>query len=444
MTKTISRRTLTAIREYLTGWTLREISDEFEAAGIIKDDSFVPNVSGERRRLVEQYYHSLDLTDPQDLRPMVRAFEYILATAYQKASAREDYDALTKVLDDILQRLASDGFSYQEGRLIPTEPALRLALRSADNTRTISEVTRRSIFDWLRINRIEWSGVLDEVEFLDRLYDLDALPSTDSRYVDARGDILTHRVSFPNDWPFDWVFTDDRLDLLNGPDETLLAFVCEMVHPVVRRQDEVEKLVLGVNTFLRQDGWELVEQSSISGRPVFAARRQLLFDYSDFTSAKAVAHELDPDYLTRQINRMESTVKQDPEAAIGFAKEFIETVCKTILDNRQVPYTKSDDLPRLSKKVCQSTRLLPEGTAEETRGTEMTQRFIANLGSLVQGLAEIRGTYGTGHGKGVGFVGLGSDHARLAVSCATALGVFLVQCHQADSKAADRQDAEGI
>lgn len=39
----------------------------------------------------------------------------------------------------------------------------------------ISEITRRDIRDELRLRNTQWSGRLDEVEFLSRLYPLQAL-----------------------------------------------------------------------------------------------------------------------------------------------------------------------------------------------------------------------------------------------------------------------------
>lgn len=67
----------------------------------------------------------------------------------------------------------------------------------------ISEVTRLNIIDYIRAKRVKWWGRLDEIAFLSRLYDLKKLPSTDSRYQTAEGDIHMHRVTFPNDWDDD-------------------------------------------------------------------------------------------------------------------------------------------------------------------------------------------------------------------------------------------------
>ncbi|MGB4464495.1 MAG: hypothetical protein WBI96_07495 [Candidatus Hydrothermia bacterium] len=137
----------------------------------------------------------------------------------------------------------------------------------------ISEVTRRDIIDYIIAGGISWSGRLEEQVFLGQLYDLEKLPSKDSRFPTASGDIWQHRVNNPNDWSDDWVFYDDRFNLLRAPDNEFLRFLCETVHPVVRSDpDEVNNLVTEFNRLLLRDGWELFQKEQISGRPVFGAR----------------------------------------------------------------------------------------------------------------------------------------------------------------------------
>jgi AbiJ N-terminal domain 3 len=139
--------------------------------------------------------------------------------------------------------------------------------------RQITAVTRRDIFDYVRAECGEWWGRLDEIAFLDRLYDLDALPSTDSRYTTARGDIIQHRMN-NDDWDDDWVFDDPRLALADGPDETLLAFLADLAHPVVQSDvKRAARLVADLNDFLAPDGWALQPREFISGRPVYAPAR---------------------------------------------------------------------------------------------------------------------------------------------------------------------------
>ena len=132
----------------------------------------------------------------------------------------------------------------------------------------ISEVTRRDIID--RIGN--WSGRLEEDQFLSRLYNLSALPSDDYRFPDAARDIWQHRIN-NLDWNDDWIFYDHRFNLLHGSSEDFLRFLCETVHPVVRPDTaEAQRMVEQYNQYLRHDGWELFVTGEISGRPVFAAR----------------------------------------------------------------------------------------------------------------------------------------------------------------------------
>jgi hypothetical protein len=133
----------------------------------------------------------------------------------------------------------------------------------------LTEVTRVA----LRIEvfgEYSWFGRLSEIEFLDRLYDLDALPSTDTRFENARADIIQHRYN-NYDWEDDWVFSDSRFELETS-DDKLLAFLAEMLHPAVRiDHDEVDSMAAVINRLLTPDGYELKEIDTISGRAVYGA-----------------------------------------------------------------------------------------------------------------------------------------------------------------------------
>lgn len=137
----------------------------------------------------------------------------------------------------------------------------------------ITEVTRQRIFDALAAEGISWVGRLDDVRFLSRLYDLKALPSEDPWYDTVERDIIQHRFN-NDDLPDGWVFEDSRFGLASGPDEVLLAFLAEMLHPVVRPDvGEVARLVAVFNEALVHDGFEIVRSGAISGAPVFRGRR---------------------------------------------------------------------------------------------------------------------------------------------------------------------------
>lgn len=293
----------------------------------------------------------------------------------------------------------------------------------------ISQLTRRDIVDAITVEKVSWSGRMEEPEFLSRLYNLASLPSEDSRFKDAAGDIWQHRVN-NYDWNEDWVFYDSRFGLMNGDDETFLAFLCETIHPVVRADPtEAERICQLYNQYLRNDGFQIVEKTRMSGKPVYIGRYVGVGITPAVSAAKATLGGADPGYLFQQITRMEAAVGNDPALAIGTAKELVETCCKTILQARKIEFSKSAELPELIKSTVKALKLTPDDIPEKAKAAETIKRLLSNLGTITQGVAELRNLYGTGHGKAAGARGLGPRHAKLAVGAASTLAVFLAETH---------------
>lgn len=303
-------------------------------------------------------------------------------------------------------------------------PARELSADWRSDSSDLPQQIRVNILDGLRLENVAWYGQLDDVEFLSRLFDLQQFPSTDSRFKDAAGDIWQHR-SNNDDWENDWVYTDPRFQLIDGPVEQFLRFLCEIVHPIVRPdRDEALKLVLHFNDQLRSAGWEIYEEERIAGRPRFSFR-QLSSSSRAVLRAKTVAEALDAGWMAKEIERLENSIDRDPALAIGTAKELIETCCKSILTKRAIPFTKSDDLGDLTKKVAKELQLVPEGITDATKGADNIRLILRNLTQLTNNLAQLRGLYGTGHGRDGQHRGLQPRHARLAVASAVAFIDFV-------------------
>jgi hypothetical protein len=145
---------------------------------------------------------------------------------------------------------------------------------------------------------------------------------------------------------------------------------------------------------------------------------------------KQTATTFDSKHLTEQIKRIEQSIESDPALAIGTAKELVETCGKTILTERGKPVTGTPDMPALTKETLKELKLVPEGIHEAACGSDIIKRLLSNLGTIGNGLAELRGLYGTGHGKHAGTGGLGARHAKLAVGAATTLATFLFDTHK--------------
>lgn len=147
----------------------------------------------------------------------------------------------------------------------------------------ITGVTRRDIFDlfskgitednWLSTENIfyPYYGRFDIAEFLKRLYNLAGWESRDSRVDNAEEEIIMHTHN--GDYPDNWIFKDERFQLFDGEDNILLDFICEVFHPEVRDENGVwERYLEKINTFLNEDGYEIVATSKLSGRDVFSWR----------------------------------------------------------------------------------------------------------------------------------------------------------------------------
>ena len=137
----ISKKTRYEFREFLVSWTLREIEMEFDAADIECSD-VDPGTSGQRRTLVEQYYHTLDFTKWDDVKKLLKAYEGIITTIVDHSP--DDAKRLLRYLE-------RDGFVYVDSRIQPAAATpSSMGLRSVANELDADEISRQ-------ISRIEGS-----------------------------------------------------------------------------------------------------------------------------------------------------------------------------------------------------------------------------------------------------------------------------------------------
>ena len=291
----------------------------------------------------------------------------------------------------------------------------------------ISEITRRDIFDYISVENVTWSGRLEETAFLERIWDLGDMRSTDSRFANAARDIWQHRVNNPQDWEDDWVFTDERFDLMHGDDQTFLQFLCEMVHPTVRSDgEEAQDLVARFNEILAGDGWSLVATKQLSGRPIFEGRQKKgAKDPATALRLPEYRRLRDPQVFHEHLRRIDSGLTSDPAAAIASSKEMVESACKIILDDYDIPYSGQDDVLDLYKQTAKVLKINAESVPDNAKGSQAAQGALRALVTTVQRLAELRNELGLGHGRNRTSRAL-NRHARLAFNTASAVAEFLL------------------
>lgn len=315
----------------------------------------------------------------------------------------------------------------------------------------ISEVTRRNIFDVFKTGIVLDGGLsssdqtgekeilymslygrLDEISFLERVFPLDQISSQDSRYKTVREDIIQHTIR-NDDWPPDWLLTDDRFNLMGCEDEVFLEFICTIFHPAIRKSAEPWEVFLRkINEYLHMDGYKLIVQQQISGHEVFSWMPIALGqDYRE-ESLLRIAGFLDSEYVRNQISMMEGSVETNPYVAIGKAKELIETTCKSLLDIFNITYTDKTDLPKLFNMTFEQIGLSSkkDSLKRDTQANVLSRNILGSNVNIVKNMAELRNKFGDGHGRPNTFPRLPSRYARLAVGSAITVVEFMISTYE--------------
>lgn len=122
----------------------------------------------------------------------------------------------------------------------------------------ISKKIKLEIYNTLKKEKL----ISDEekwMDFLNSIWDLRAMPSTDDRYTNAYDDIIQHTVN-NDDWKLDELFLE-ILKLLED-DKKFIKFIETIVYPEFRKnEDEIINFVLLINSYLEKDKFSLIVSS---------------------------------------------------------------------------------------------------------------------------------------------------------------------------------------
>ncbi|ACC99002.1 hypothetical protein Emin_1454 [Elusimicrobium minutum Pei191] len=285
-------------------------------------------------------------------------------------------------------------------------------------TYEITEITRRAIIDEFMLTPQPYHGKLEEVDFLERLYPLAKMPSTDGRFSNAGGDIYQHRIN-NFDWPDEWIWSDSRFNLLRTSDQVFTRFICEMLHPVVRHENDVAPLLAAFNRQLANDNWEIYREREISKRPVFAARKI----GSKPPLIKKIKN-IDHDFIAEQIKKSEEKLdKNDFDGAITNARSLVEAILCYIAKNLDIKLPEYDgDLFKLYKTIRKDLKL--EITDDMDN---ILKQIITGLSSIISGLSGLSNKMGDRH---VRQYKPNKHHAKLAVNVSQIFCEFLLDSYE--------------
>jgi hypothetical protein len=181
-------------------------------------------------------------------------------------SKRQRIDlALANLTEEQLARLALK-FAAQRGD-IPLDEAGRKVLEASDPP--LTHITRRDV---ARIFGDDLAGERGTVEMVGRYFPL-STPIEDflgSSGRSLRDQIDRHMDRNPGDWSVEYLFGE--IGAFDCSRARFGALLEEAVHPLSRSGEEQLQTVAALNKVLARDGYELAQESELSGHPIFGFR----------------------------------------------------------------------------------------------------------------------------------------------------------------------------
>jgi len=153
---------------------------------------------------------------------------------------------------------------------------------------------------------------------------------------------------------------------------------------------------------------------------------RIKLNLTPFTDAgEALKEKFSSAYVSTQIDIMLKMQHENPTEAIGKSKEFIESCCKTILEESQATIDKDWNVSQLVKATMKLLEISTDNVDESTTESRTVKAILGNLHGIAGNIAELRNAYGSGHGKSASYKGLTVRHAKLAVGGSITLVNYL-------------------
>jgi len=136
------------------------------------------------------------------------------------------------------------------------------------------------------------------------------------------------------------------------------------------------------------------------------------------------------DTVNRDLERALASAESDPEDAVTSACSVVESVCRSVLVELELPLPPKKDVQGLYQAVREPLGLTPDkqGVADEIANDVRT--ILGGLNSVVNGVGALRTHGGDAHGRERGYRRIDPRIARLAIHSASTVSLFLVETWQ--------------
>jgi len=130
----------------------------------------------------------------------------------------------------------------------------------------------------------------------------------------------------------------------------------------------------------------------------------------------------------RQVSLIEESVESNPDLCVEACKSLIEGICKAILTNKGVDYSKYDKFQVLVRVTIESML-----TENDSYGNELSE-IARRISSVAQKISEIRDSAGfASHGQDIEHISISYSLALLTSRITDVIGGFILHFYRTHS-----------
>ena len=136
-------------------------------------------------------------------------------------------------------------------------------------------------------------------------------------------------------------------------------------------------------------------------------------------------------HIRNQVDAIEYAMEHSPSSVFDQSKALVDTVCKTILEDRKIGTEDNPDSPKLFKRTLKVLKLHPDEIDETKETSDSIKKTANGLMTTIQGICELRNSNGSiGHGIDGYALSLENIQAQFVALAADALVHILYRCHK--------------
>ncbi|MAS87170.1 MAG: hypothetical protein CMH30_04230 [Micavibrio sp.] len=136
-------------------------------------------------------------------------------------------------------------------------------------------------------------------------------------------------------------------------------------------------------------------------------------------------------HIKAQIQAIETAIDQSPAFVFDLSKSLIDTVCKTILEDRGVKLPGKPESPALLRETLKVLKMHHDDVDQTEKTYESLKKTANGLQTAMAGICELRNTHGLiGHGRDGYAPALESIQAQFVASTADTIIHILYRSHK--------------